>query len=122
MLDSFPVLETVITLERRQIVPARGLHHVAGLFLLRKKWQQGLPRRLVLGERPQAIEEGELADETPGGATRHVMGPALLRHLWVVALGNRPGARRGHDARPPSRDSATICAGILPGRDLPRTE
>ena len=48
------------------------------------------------------------------------MRPALLRHLRVVALGDRPGARRVHDARALARNEPAVVAGVVPGEHLGR--
>src|SRR5262249_41244302 len=117
-LDLAPGVEVVIALERRQVVADRGLHQLARLLLLGGGLQQLLGRRLVPRERPQAIEERQLADEPAGGAARHVVGPALLRHFQVIALGDRPGARRILDAGALAGDEPAVVAGIVPGVDL----
>ena len=48
------------------------------------------------------------------------MRPAFLRHLRVVALGDRPGARRVHDARSLAGNEPAVVAGIVPGVNLRR--
>ena len=50
------------------------------------------------------------------------MGPAILRHRRIVALGDRPGARRIHDARAFAGDQPAIVAGVVPGVNLGRID
>src|SRR4029079_16011085 len=112
-LDCFPGVEIVHALERGRIVADRGCEKLGDRFLLRDVQQEVLPCSLILGELPQAVELRELSDETAVRALRHRMRPALLRHLRVVALGDRPGARRVHDAGALARDYQAGVPGIL---------
>src|SRR2546425_3639778 len=121
-LDLLPGVEVVVALERRQVVADGSRHQLTRLLLLREELQQVLGRRLVLRERPDAVEERQLTDEPPRRAARHVVGPALLGDLRVVALGDGPGARRIHDAGTPAGDQPPIVAGVVPGVDFGRIE
>ena len=118
--DGLPGVEVVHAPERRQVVTKRRLHQFGDLRLLRDKEQKILCRSLVLREAPQAIKLRQLPDEAALGATRHRMRPAILRHFGVVALGDRPGARRVHDARALAGDEPAVVAGIVPGVNVGR--
>ena len=48
------------------------------------------------------------------------MGPAIRRHSRIIALGDRPGARRVHDARALAGDEPAVIAGIVPGVNFRR--
>ena len=91
-------------------------------LLLRNVDQKVLRRRLVLGEAPQPVELRQLPDEAALWALWHRMGPAICRHGRIVALGDRPGARRVHDARAFAGNEPAVVAGVIPGIDLRRTD
>jgi hypothetical protein len=50
------------------------------------------------------------------------VGPALLGYLRIIALGNRPGARRVHDAGTLAGDEPAVVAGVVPSVDFGRIE
>src|SRR5262249_14844404 len=110
--------EVVTALDRRQLVSGGSREERARLLFLREKLKYLLGRRLVLRERPDAVEERQLTNEPPRRPARHVVGPALGCHLRVIALGNRPGARRVLDGGAFAGDEPAIIARVIPSIDF----
>src|SRR5947209_4362819 len=78
--------------------------------------QQALGGGLVLAEAP---DRPEIRQEWPKPALRSCrkpVGPALLRDLGRIPLGNRPSARWIHDQGASAGDQPLVVRGIIPGR------
>ncbi len=67
-------------------------------------------------------KKGRNGAKRPFGPDREAVGPALLRDLRRVALGNRPGARRIHDHRALAGHQPFVVRGVVPGRHIRRQE
>src|SRR6185369_3386243 len=116
--DRLPRVEIVEAREGRQVIAERGGDQLLRRFFLREEGQQVLRRRLVAREAPDAIELRQLADEAAFWSARHGVRPAIFRNLRVVALGDRPGGGRVHDAGALARDEPAVVAGVVPRVDV----
>src|SRR5262245_15975813 len=84
--------------------------------------EQALGCRLVFAEVPDAPEERQKRCEASLWTRGHAVCPQLLRDLWRIAFGHRPGAWWVHDQRTPTWHEPLVIGGVVPTRCIRREE
>src|ERR1700722_4244701 len=93
-LDVAPDRQGRNRFERRNVVAYDRGGERLHLFALRHILDEFLARCLVLREGPHTPEIWTMRHQPSLRATRIGEGPAILGHLWRIALGHRPGRGR----------------------------